>query len=90
MKKWPEPVRPLGMATAYLAFGGRRFAIKSDSSELEAVHRQLGDDFGLVVTGDHDQPLVILRLGDFLRTCRFRSAGAIPPLRKPSDDDRSE
>jgi hypothetical protein len=66
-------MRRLILATgADLQLGGRRFVVTIESKGLDVVHRRLGDRFGLVVTSGRDQPLVVLRLGDFLRTCRFR------------------
>jgi hypothetical protein len=81
MKKCPERVPRFGFATGGdLVLGGRRFVFKVDSSALTALHRRLGDGFGLVVAADRRQPLVVLRFGDFLRACRFRGpAGTAGP-----------
>jgi hypothetical protein len=33
---------------------------------------RLGDHFGLVLAADRQESLLVLRFGDFLRSCRFR------------------
>lgn len=57
-----------------LVLGGRRFAIKAGARGVDALYRWLGDGFGLVVAADREEPLLVLRLGDFLRACRFRES----------------
>jgi len=75
---------------AELLLGGRHFVITTESKGLDVVHRRLGDSFGLVVTSGRDQPLVVLRLGDFLRTCRFRGPVTLAPVRDLGGGDRGE
>lgn len=53
--------------------GGRRFAIKARAGGVDAFYWWLGDRFGIVVATDREDPLVVLRLGDFLRELRFRN-----------------
>jgi hypothetical protein len=80
MTKRLDRVRRFGWATGgELVLAGRRFAIKVDWGTLTTLQRRLGDRFGLVVAADCDQPLVVLRLGDFLRSCRFREPMITPP-----------
>lgn len=51
---------------------GRCFSIKAGALAVDALYRWLGDRFGVVVAADRDEPLVVMRLGDFLRELRFR------------------
>ncbi len=53
-----------------LVLAGRRFEIRARG--VNALHRWLGDQFGLILAADREEPLIVLRLGDFLRACRFR------------------
>jgi hypothetical protein len=80
MTKRLDRVRRFGLATGgELVLAGRRFAINVDWRSLTTLQRRLGDRFGLVVAADCDQPLVVLRFGDFLRSCRFREPIVTPP-----------
>jgi hypothetical protein len=57
---------------------------------LTTLQRRLGDRFGLVVAADCDQPLVVLRLGDFLRSYRFREPMVTPSVRDFGSGDSCE
>ncbi len=54
------------------ALAGGRFSIKARERGVDALYRWLDNRFGVVVTADHNEPLVVMRLRDFLRACRFR------------------
>jgi len=69
--------------TGDLLLAGRRFEIKAHTRGVEALYRWLEGRFGLIVAADCEEPLIVLRLGDFLRAYRFR-APAEPPGSKPS------
>ncbi len=56
------------------ALAGRRFSIKARERGVDALYRWLDNRFGVVVAADHNEPLVVIRLRDFLRTCRFRES----------------
>ena len=56
-----------------LVIGARTFEVKARAAGFRQLYRWLGDrHFGLIVTADRQEPLLVLRLGDFLRQCAFR------------------
>jgi hypothetical protein len=90
MTKGLDRVRRFGSASGReLIFAGRRFAIHVDWNTLTTLQRRLGGGFGLVVAADCEQPLVVLRLGDFLRSCRFRRPAVAPPSVRDFDSGDS-
>ena len=67
-----------------LAIGSRTFEIKARARGCRHLYRWLGArHFGVIVTADREEPLLVLRLGDFLRQCAFRD-GAEPARPKLS------
>jgi hypothetical protein len=66
------PSEPAPAWGADIVLAGRRFEVKAQTHRLGQLYAWLGAHFGLVVMVDREEPLVVLRLGDFLRNCRFR------------------
>jgi hypothetical protein len=61
--------------TGDLVLAGRRFEVKARARGFRRLYGWLKGRFGLVVAADREEPLVVIRLGDFLRACRFREPG---------------
>jgi hypothetical protein len=58
-----------------LMLAGRMFEVKTRARGLRRLYRWLDERyFGLVVAADRREPLIIFRLGNFLRDCRFRES----------------
>src|SRR5947209_2542669 len=56
-----------------LVIGTRTFEVKVRARGFRQLYRWLGDrHFGLIITAHRDQPLLVVRLSDFLRQCNFR------------------
>ena len=56
-----------------ILIGSRRFDVKAHARGLRELYRWLDQShFGVIVAADRAEPLVVLRLGDFLRQCAFR------------------
>jgi hypothetical protein len=68
-----------------LILAGRVFEVKGRGRGFRQLYRWLEDRFGLVMSADRREPLLVMRLGDFLRSCQFRDgsdpAGAKTPTR---------
>ena len=63
-----------------LVVGARTFEVKARGRGFRRLYRWLGDrHFGLIITADRNEPLLVLRLSDFLGECIFR---------EPSQDTR--
>ncbi len=41
---------------------------------MDELYEWLGSAFGVIVAADGKEPLLVLRLGDFLLACRFRES----------------
>ena len=57
---------------AQRVLSGRHFEVMSRAGACDQLYRLLSDHFCLVLAADGQQPVLILRLGNFLRACRFR------------------
>jgi hypothetical protein len=55
-----------------LMMAGRTFEVKARGKGFRKLYRRLEGHFGLVLAADRREPLLVMRLGDFLRSCRFR------------------
>jgi len=56
-----------------LMLAGRTFEVKTRARGFRRLYRWLDERyFGLVIAEDRQEPLVVLRLADFLRDCTFR------------------
>lgn len=62
---------PPGCA-ADLMLGRHSFKVIARAQGCRQIYRWLQGYFGLVVAVDRREPLVVIRLGDFLRGCQFR------------------
>jgi len=67
-----------------LMLAGRRFEVKARAAGFRRLYRWLGPHFGLVVAADRAEPLVVIRLGDFLRHCAFRDRVPVPRQKCPA------
>lgn len=54
-----------------LMLAGRTFEVKARGRGFRRLYRWLEGYFGLVLATDRKEPLLVMRLGDFLRACRF-------------------
>ena len=50
------------------------------------LYRWLGSLFGLVVCADDQEPLIVLRLGDFLKQLQFRESTQTDVPKTPGKD----
>jgi hypothetical protein len=57
---------------------GRSFEVKARARGVGRLYRWLDGHFGLVLAADSREPLLVVRLGDFLRACRWRDAAQFP------------
>jgi len=57
---------------------GRSFEVKARVPGVVRLYRWLDGHFGLVLAADRREPLLVVRLGDFLRACRWRDAAQSP------------
>lgn len=65
-----------------LVIGARTFEVKARAAGFRQLYRWLGErHFGLILSADREEPLLVLRLGDFLRECAFL---------EPPGNDRSK
>ena len=56
-----------------LVIGTRTFEVKVRARGFRQLYRWLGDrHFGLIITADRKEPLLVVRLSDFLDQCSFR------------------
>ena len=56
-----------------LVIGTRTFEVKVRARGFRQLYRWLGNrHFGLIITADRLEPLLVVRLSDFLRDCSFR------------------
>jgi hypothetical protein len=63
-----------------IVLGGRHFEVKARVHGFRQLYGWIRPHFGVVVAADREEPLLVLRLGDFLRECTFRDpAGPSPP-----------
>jgi len=66
-RRRPEP--------AVLLIGSRTFEVKPRTRGLRQLYQWLGDrHFGVIVATGTEEPLLVVRLGDFLRNCAFRES----------------
>jgi len=68
-----------GQLTGDFLLADRRFYVQADAWEADALYSRLGKAFGVIVIADSKEPLLVMRLGDFLRSCRFRESMLTPP-----------
>ena len=61
-----------GHLTGDFLLADRRFYLRSNAWGVDALYDWLGSAFGVIVATDGQEPHLALRLGDFLRACRFR------------------
>jgi hypothetical protein len=66
------PLNSSGPTGGVFALSGRHFEVRFRARVSGQLYRLLSDHFGLVLAADGQEPLLTLRLGDFLRGCRFR------------------
>ena len=71
---------------ADLIFAGRHFKVKARAKGFRRLHRRLENYFGLVLSADRHEPLIVLRLGNFLRHCRFCDPTELDVPKTPSQD----
>ncbi len=68
-----------------LMMAGRSFQVKARVRKFSHLYDCLEGRFGLVLSADRSEPLLVMRLGDFLRSCRFREVpdctGSKMPIR---------
>lgn len=57
-----------------LILAGRSFEVKARANGFRQAYRWLEGHFGLVLSADRCEPLIVLRLGDFLKHCQFRDS----------------
>ncbi len=57
-----------------LMLAGRSFEVKARGKGFRRFYRWMEGRFGLFLAADRKEPLLVLRLGDFLRACRFRDS----------------
>jgi hypothetical protein len=58
-----------------LVIGAHTFEVKVRGRGFRQLYRWLGDrHFGLIITADRHQQLLVVRLIDFLRQCNFRDS----------------
>ncbi len=69
-----------------LMIGGRRFEVKTWGKGFRRLYRGLEDRFGLVLSANQKEPVVVMRLGDFLRSCRFREGVETVVSKTPERD----
>ena len=56
-----------------LVIAARTFEVKARARGFRQLYRWLGErHFGVVIAADREEPLLVIRLGDFLRHCAFR------------------
>ena len=67
-----------------LIIGSRTFEVKARAAGFRRLYGWLGPHFGLIVAADREEPLVVLRLGDFLRQCSFRDRVLGPRPKGPA------
>ena len=59
-----------------VVIGSRTFEVTSHVRGSRQLYRALGDGyFGVILGGHNNEPLLVVRLGDFLRQCAFRDPG---------------
>ena len=68
-----------GHLTGDFLLADRRFYVQANAWEADTLHGRLGKAFGVIVIADDKEPLLVVRLGHFLRSCRFRESMLTPP-----------
>ena len=63
-----------------------RMQIGSDPASVIKFARWLQERFGLILSADPGEPLIVLRLGDFLKQLQFRDTSQIAVPKTPSGD----
>ncbi len=50
------------------------FEVKARANGFRQLYRWLEEHFGLVVSTENQEPLIVLRIGDFLKQLQFRES----------------
>ena len=69
-----------GLGDLFLA--GRVLALRNTGQHLIPFHQAIGRRFGVIVSAEDGEPLLVLRLADFLRECRFKNVEPLAILEK--------
>jgi len=70
---------------ADLLIGARTFEVKARTRGLRQLYQWLGNcHFGVIVAAGTEEPLLVVRLGEFLRNCTFRESAQ---ERRPKSPD---
>ncbi len=69
-----------------LILAGRQLEVKARAKGFRRLYSWLEGHFGLVLSSDRCEPLIVLRLGDFLKHCQFRDTSQIAVPKTPSGD----
>lgn len=60
----------------------RSLAVIKTGDCLIQIHRPLERRFGVILSAEGEEPLLVLRLADFLRECRFKDVEPLEILEK--------
>ena len=71
---------------ADLVMAGRSFVVRARAGGFRQFYRSLKGHFGLVLSANRREPLVVMRLGDFLRHCQFRDSAQTGMPKTPEQD----